>query len=133
PDSVMLDIGAGRGQAHHDDPSTYRRSLRNFRGRVARVIGIDIDPVVATNPSLDEARVIENGVFPVEDGIVDVAFSDYTFEHVSDPAAFAGEAERVLKPGGWLCARTPNRNGYISMASRLIPQALHGGVLRRAQ
>ncbi|HEV7344496.1 MAG TPA: methyltransferase domain-containing protein [Devosia sp.] len=133
PDSVVLDVGAGRGQAHHDDPSSYRRSLRNFKGRTRRVIGIDVDPVVMTNPSLDEAHLIVNDKWPVETGSVDVAFSDYTFEHVPDPAAFASEALRVLKPGGWLCARTPNKHGYISIASRLIPESMHGRVLRRAQ
>jgi SAM-dependent methyltransferase len=133
PDHMVLDIGAGRGQAHHDDPSSYRRRLRNFRGRVKRVIGIDVDPVVKTNPSLDEALPIDSGVFPVTSASIDLAIADYVFEHISDPGQFCNEIERVLKPGGWLCVRTPNRYGYISLASRLIPERLHAAILKVAQ
>jgi SAM-dependent methyltransferase len=132
-DSVVLDIGAGRGRTHVDDVNSYRASLSNFRGKVAKVIGLDVDPVVLTNDSLDEAHVIVDGAFPLPDASADVAFSDYTFEHVADPAAFASEALRVVKPGGWLCARTPNKYGYISVASRLIPERFHQAVLKRAQ
>jgi hypothetical protein len=39
PDHVILDIGAGRGSAHVDQPSLYRTRLMNFKGRVAQVIG----------------------------------------------------------------------------------------------
>jgi SAM-dependent methyltransferase len=131
--SVVLDIGAGRGQAESDDPVAYRRSLRNLKGRAARVIGIDVDPAVMSNPTLDEARMISDGVFPVEDQSVDLALADATFEHIPSPEAFCREIERVLKPGGWLCARTPNKRGYISLSARMVPNRLHRAVLKRAQ
>lgn len=134
PTDVVLDIGAGRGQNHIEDPSPYRRFLIGFKGRVAKVIGLDVDQVVLTNPSLDEAHLIgPEGQFPLPDASVDVAFADWVFEHIPDPVVFARETQRVLKPGGWLCARTPNKHGYISTASRLIPEALHERVLRIAQ
>lgn len=131
--SVVLDIGAGRGRTHVDDINTYRASLSNFRGKVSKIIGLDVDPVVLTNESLDEAHVIVDSLFPLPDACADVAFSDYTFEHVADPASFASEARRVVKPGGWLCARTPNKYGYISVAARAIPERFHQAVLKRAQ
>jgi SAM-dependent methyltransferase len=133
PNDVVLDIGAGRGRGHVDDPVTYRRGLRNFKGRAAKVIGIDVDEAVLQNPSVDEGRLIRNGIFPLEDASIDLAFSDFTYEHIPDPAQFAAESYRVLKPGGWLCARTPNRYGYISLASRLVPNRFHTAVLQRAQ
>ena len=133
PTDTVLDIGAGRGQGHLDDDCNYRKQLRTFRGRVGKVIGIDVDTVVVDNPSLDEAYVIKDDRFPLADASVDLAFSDHTFEHVADPYSFAQEVHRVLKPGGWLCARTPNRRGYISLASRIIPDRLHAAVLKRAQ
>lgn len=134
PTDTVLDIGAGRGQNHIEDPSHYRRYLIGFKGRVAKLVGLDVDDVVLTNPALDEAHLIgADGKFPIPDASVDVAFADWVFEHIPDPAAFAAEAHRVIKPGGWLCARTPNKWGYISMASRLIPEGLHERVLKWAQ
>jgi len=56
-DMTVLDFGAGRGKDIVDDPNAYRRSLRDLRGRVARVIGVDIDPAVLDNPCLDQAIV----------------------------------------------------------------------------
>src|SRR5713101_4264375 len=41
--SVLLDVGSGRGRAA-EDPVRVRRELRTFRGRCAKVIGIDVDP-----------------------------------------------------------------------------------------
>ena len=58
PEDVVLDLGAGRGRGFLDDAVPYRRALLTHRGRCAKVIGADIDPVVMTNPSLDEAHII---------------------------------------------------------------------------
>src|SRR5262245_1623295 len=58
-ESVLLDFGAGRGRFHVDDVVHYRRKLRDFRGKVREVIGADVDPIVATNPSLDRAFVLD--------------------------------------------------------------------------
>jgi len=61
PDYVVIDFGAGRGAAYYQDPSLYRKSLRNLRGEGRRVVGVDVDPVVSTNPYIDEVVVIEAG------------------------------------------------------------------------
>lgn len=136
-DAVVLDFGAGRGRAFQDGALDYHNRLTLLRGKVRRVIGVDIDPVVTTNPSLDEAHVLppEGAGFrlPLADATVDLVIADHVFEHVADPALVAGELARVLKPGGWVCARTPNRWGYIAVAARLIPERLHDAVLARAQ
>jgi len=58
PDYVVLDFGAGRGAAYYQDPSPYRKSLRNLRGEGRRVIGVDVDPVVSSNPCVDEAVAV---------------------------------------------------------------------------
>ena len=132
-DAVVLDIGAGRGVAHVDGSVSYTRRLMRFRGRCKKVIGIDVDDAVLGNPSLDEAHVIDKNTFPLPDSSVDIAFADWVLEHIEDVSAFSAEVERVIRPGGWFCARTPNKWGYISLASRLIPEALHARVLKRAQ
>jgi SAM-dependent methyltransferase len=134
PEMTVVDFGAGRGAAFHDDPCSYRRSLQRLRGKVAKVIGVDVDPVIVQNPNLDEAyTVAANGPIPLADASADLIISDFTFEHVSDPESCAAELERILKPDGWLCARTPNRWSYVALASALIPSSLHARVLRRVQ
>ena len=134
PEMTVVDFGAGRGAAFHDDSCSYRRSLRRLRGKVAKVIGVDIDSVIVQNPGLDEAHTVAvNDPIPLPDASVDLIISDFTFEHVSDPVRCAAELERILKPDGWLCARTPNRWSYVALASAVIPNSLHARVLRRVQ
>jgi SAM-dependent methyltransferase len=131
---VVLDFGAGRGEFVETDPSAYRVGLQNFRGRCARVYGCDPDVAVLNNPTLDEAAVIELGKpLPYDDGQFDLILCRYVFEHITDPEWAAHELLRVLKPGGWICAMTPNKWGYVALISRLVPNAMHSGVLSRVQ
>lgn len=133
PDDVVLDVGCGRG-GHAESPSRYHRDLIRVGDRCARVIGIDVDPAGATNPFLSEFRLIEDTArWPVDDASVDVLVTDYVLEHVDDPDAFFREAARVLRPGGTFCARTPNKNGYVGIASRLIPNRFHARVVGHVQ
>ena len=134
PDMHVLDFGAGRGWAVVDDPNPTRRRLGNLRGACERVVGVDIDSAVLDNPGLDEAVLVEpQGRLPFDDRTFDLIVSDHVFEHVDHPAAVATELDRVLRPGGWICARTPNRNGYIAWGARLVPNGLHTRVLCRLQ
>lgn len=133
PDAVVLEFGAGRGADLHDDPVPYRRRLRQLRGACARVIAADIDPVVLENPFVDEAHVLDGPKLPLADASVDMIVSDHTFEHLDDPAASAAEFHRVLKPGGWICARTPNRWSYVGLAVNAIPNSLHVRLLKTLQ
>jgi SAM-dependent methyltransferase len=132
--SVVLDFGAGRGAAFDNAEAPFRQNLRDLRGRVRKVIGVDIDTAVKQNPSLDEALLInDDGTIPMPDASVDVIVSDYVFEHLSDPTLAARELSRVLRSGGWLCVRTPNRYGYVPIASHLTPDRLKTRVLLGAQ
>lgn len=134
-ESHVLDLGCGRG-AHFDPgaPCPYRVHLRMLRGRVARVVGIDVDPVGEENPSLDEFRHITDlDHWPVEDASIDLVMSDFVVEHVDDPGSFFAEVSRVLRPGGTIAIRTPNRWSYVSLAASLIPNRLHGSVVSRVQ
>lgn len=132
-DTVVVDLGAGRG-AFVDDPVPYRRSLRMLRGKAQRVVGVDVDQAVLKNKAVDEAVVIEDGQrLPFAEGSVDVVVSDFTFEHIRNPSWLGAELHRVLRTGGWICARTPNRWGYIGIGARLVPNRLHLPFLRRLQ
>jgi SAM-dependent methyltransferase len=134
PDFVVLDFGAGRGAAYYQDASLYRKGLRNLRGEGRRVIGVDVDPVVSSNPWIDEAVVIDaTSPLPFLNQTFDLIVSDSTFEHVSDATRIAGELGRVLKVGGWICARTPNRNGYVALINRVIPAGIARRLISSAQ
>ena len=133
PSFVVLDFGAGRGEPHIDDTIAYRRKLRLLRGKVAEVIGADVDPIVQTNPGIDRAVVLSNQKIALPDESIDLIVSDFTFEHLPDPVATVSELDRVLRPGGWLCARTPNRNGYIAVINRLLSDRLKERILYGAQ
>lgn len=131
---TVLDFGAGRGEWFQDDPVLYRRHLQNFRGRCTHVDGCDVDPAVLDNPTLDRALTFEpGGPLPYEDGRFDLVVSRYVFEHLPDPEWAARELLRVTRPGGWICAVTPNRFGYVALLSSLVPNRLHASVLKSVQ
>ena len=94
---------------------------------------MDVDPVVTTNPRLDEAHVYDGGRLPLADASVDLLISDYTFEHIPDANVFSAEIARVLKPGGWLCARTPHLYSAVALATAVTPNRQHSSLLRFIQ
>ena len=133
PDMRVLDFGAGRG-AFVDDPVPFRRDLHRLDQVVAELIGVDVDEAVRENPYLSRAEVIATGErLPLETGSIDLVVSDWVFEHVTDPGWASDELARILRVGGWLCARTPNRFGYIGLAARAMPNRLHAPLLRLFQ
>lgn len=133
PEMVVLDLGAGRGAWFEDDPCPYRRSLRTLRGKVAKVVAVDVDDAVLHNRAADERRLMVAGRIPLEDDSVDLVVADYVLEHVIHPASFVREIDRVLRKGGYFCARTPHKWNYVSVIARLVPNARHSKVTGKAQ
>lgn len=130
---VVLDVGCGRGR-RVDDRCAFRNSLQDLRGHNRTVIGIDVDADAATNPYLDQFQLIESlNRWPVENESIDLLYSDFVLEHVENPLGFFDEAARVLKPGGFICLRTPNAWSYISLVSKLVPNRFHAHVVAFAQ
>jgi SAM-dependent methyltransferase len=110
------------------------RASRPAARESAVSFGVDVDEGVMQNPALDEAYVFNpKDPLPIGDASIDIIVSDFTFEHIVDPAQAARELDRVLKHGGWLCARTPNRYGYIALANRFVPKAIKTRVLNIVQ
>lgn len=133
PSDTVLDLGAGRGAWYFEERCETRRRLRDLKPQVARLIGCDVDPVVLGNPTTSENLLISDGNLPVADASIDVIVADFVLEHIPDPVRFAREIDRVLKPGGYLCARTPHKYHYIAFAARLVSNRKHAGVLGHAQ
>jgi SAM-dependent methyltransferase len=132
-DFTVLDIGAGRGSWYHLDGCEYRKNLRTIRGKVKEYICADIDEAVLENPTSDRNLVISKNRVPLEDRSVDLIVSDYVLEHVLDVGTFKEEISRLLKPGGYFCARTPHGLHYVSVFARLIRNSRHSKVLRFIQ
>lgn len=133
PDRVLLDLGAGRGEWYEDDTIEFRKSQRLMKGRFATVVAVDVDVAVLQNRTADRTELIRDGLLPLAKDEVDVIVCDYVMEHVEDVSKFFSEVNRVLKPGGWFCARTPHKYNYVSLASRIIGEKNEQRVLKHAQ
>ena len=127
---AIMDIGAGAGSFWEQSPEI--RPLRDLRD-LGTVWAVDVDPIVRNHPCSDHIVVLDEATLPFADDAFDLIVSDVTFEHIEQPEIFAAELARVLRPGGVICARTPNKWGYPALAARIIPQRLHAAVLRRVQ
>jgi 2-polyprenyl-3-methyl-5-hydroxy-6-metoxy-1,4-benzoquinol methylase len=121
PQTRLLDVGAGAGIVQ----------AMNFRGIAQQVCGVDLDPRVTENPYLDEGRLSDAGAIPYPDGSFDVVIADNVMEHLDRPEQVFRELVRVLRPGGKLLFKTPNRNHYMPIIARLTPHWFHQWVNRR--
>lgn len=121
----VLDIGCGAGGI---------TALLAADYGAARVVGIDVEaPVCAAARRQAEKRGVADrveivqvtrGPFPFPAGSFDIVFSKDSIIHIADKAFLAGEAFRVLKPGGcfvasdWLIAHdgppSPEMADYIA-------------------
>ena len=130
----ILDYGAGRGMFWYEDPSEYRKALRDLRTTGGKVTACDIDEAVLGHPCSHEQVKIElRKKLPFDDDSFDVIVSENTFEHIEDAEFVASELVRILRPGGYICARTPNRWGYLRLLSGMVPNSLHAKVLSHVQ
>ncbi len=133
PSFVLVDFGCGRGQ-HTEDPVAFRRDLLCFKGRVAKVVGLDVDGAGETNPAIDEFRILTSDQdWPVDDKSINLVLCDSVLEHLAAPELFFKQARRVLVDGGYLCVRTTNSLSYVGIGSRLVPNRLHSALLSRLQ
>jgi len=133
PAMSVVDYGAGRGEWTRD-AIAFRRDLRTLRGKVKEVIGADVDHAVMDNPAVDRYVICPDlETIPLDDHSVDMVVADHTFEHIDHPAAISAEMDRILRPGGWICARTPNKWGYVAAAASLVPNRKHVRALHRLQ
>lgn len=115
--SSCLDYGAGRGNVKQ----------MNFRDIAKFVAGVDPEPGVFENPNLHDAKLLDltKNSIPYPDNHFDVVFADNVMEHVQNPSLVFKEIDRVLKPGGLLLAKTPNKWHYMPIIARWTPTWFH--------
>ena len=114
---VMLDAGCGSGRVFQ-----YRFEAHE---RPRLIAGVDLTEELRGNRNVDAAARADLGRLPFRDASFDIAISSHVAEHLTQPERVFGELSRVLKPGGWLLVLTPNRWHYVTVASALLPHALH--------
>jgi SAM-dependent methyltransferase len=132
-EAKVLDFGAGRGRSSEEfSDHAFLLDLIDLRTAGAHVMGCDVDPVVLENPMLDEATVISaDGPLPYPDNEFDLVVSWAVLEHVQEADVWAKELARVVKPGGWICAWTPNKWGMVGVGARIVPNRYHVAVLHK--
>jgi SAM-dependent methyltransferase len=113
-DRILLDLGSARGDV-----------CFLLAPRVRKAIGVDASPRAVdlaeaerARRGLDNVRFVRADVAdlrPIPDASIDVAGAFDLLEHVDDAtvAAMLQALRRVLKPGGFLAAYTPNREHYV--------------------
>lgn len=120
--AVLLDAGCGRSVP----------VLRNYLGRAARLVGIDLVPFTDVPPGI-ETHNADLARLPLESETVDVIISRSVFEHLTDPESVYREFARVLRPGGAVVFLTANMWDYGTLVARLVPNRFHPAIVRRVE
>lgn len=129
----IVDYGAGRASWNEDDPCKIRKKIRDLRDVADEVIAVDPDDIVMANNASTHQQKLEDGRTTCLDASVDLIICDYVFEHVDNVSTFSEEVDRILRPGGWLCARTPHKYSYVALLSALISNRYHTSFLKYLQ
>lgn len=111
----VLDAGCGR-----------KSPLAPFRGRIGRLVGVDVHAPDRPLPFLDDFAAVDvcrdGGAF--DDASFDLVLSNFTMEHLADPPAAMANLHRWLRPGGVLVVTTVNRRHPFVTAYLALPDVL---------
>ena len=121
PDARVLDAGCGWTLPF----------ARQLAGEVAEVVGVDLG--IDFKPPEPNVRAVEGNLeaLPFPDASFDLVMSRSVLEHLEHPEAVFREVSRVLKPGGHFVFLIPNFYDYVSLASWMIPNQVHGFVVEK--
>ena len=119
-ETALLDIGCGHADFLLD---SYKQA--------GQAVGIDPDrAALHDNTSLAQVATGVADALPFADACFDVVVAAWVLEHLDDPARVFAEIRRVLKPGGCFIFLTPNAWNYNVWLIRLVPNGLHGFLVR---
>lgn len=119
-------LAAGRPVVALDAGCGERTAFRSVRGRIGRLVGVDVHPPSGSGLDVD-AFVLADlcaGPPPVPEASVDLAASIFTLEHFPDPGAALRNLGRCLVPGGRLVIVTVNRRHPFVAAYFALPDPI---------
>jgi SAM-dependent methyltransferase len=129
PDFLLLDIGPGAG------------GLAENYARERRVVTVEFDEGLAREVARRSAPLQLSSCrgdaheLPIRSGSVDGVIVLEVLEHVDDPDRVIGEAFRVLKAGGALCAAVPTsytEKVYSRLHPRYMSNATHVRIFKKS-
>jgi SAM-dependent methyltransferase len=122
PTDTLLDAGCGRTAP----------VLATYRGRAARLIGIDVVDFTETIDGIElyKRNLTDTGL---PDASVDVIMARSVMEHVADPIATYREFARILRPGGRFVFLTANLWDYASLIAAAVPNRWHPWIVARTE
>ena len=91
--------------------------MRTLKKSGNKVIGVDIDQAVLSNPTNDENHIISDSWINKNLGSFDLINADFVLEHIEDDEKFFFDVNRLLKKNGYFCARPPHKNSYVALGS----------------
>ena len=94
---VLLDVGCGR--------MPYKDYLLSQAEQIEKYIGLDLEDNVIHDNAPDITW--NEGVIPLNDGVIDCAMATEVLEHCPHPSAVLEEIYRVLRPGGMFFLTVP--------------------------
>lgn len=108
----LLDFGAGAGRLSERMVAT---------GRFRDITAIDLVAYPGrTRAAVRWIRADLNGPIPLRSASMDVVVAAEVIEHLENPRAVAREWARILRPGGFVLASTPNNESIRSLASLIF-------------
>jgi SAM-dependent methyltransferase len=119
----VLDLGCGDN-----------RQLGVYRTPAREVWGVD----VAIHPHVHHfnwfRQLGPDGTIPFPAASFDLVACSWVLEHVAIPPMFLREVRRILRPGGWFIALTPNGQHYVTWVTRafgLLPHTITQDLVQR--
>jgi ubiquinone/menaquinone biosynthesis C-methylase UbiE len=119
PGCRWLDVGCGR-----DVFPTNRALAKELSTRCGTLVGVDPDATIQENPFVHRRVQAMLEDFQPEQGF-DLITARMVVEHVQNPDAFVEQLQRLSAPGGLVVLYTVNKWAPVSIASWLVPFALH--------
>jgi SAM-dependent methyltransferase len=114
-----LDLGCGHAVV--PDWASPRQPLAPTRHW--RVVGLDVDREALARHRFIALKVHGTAeALPFPPGTFDVVTANMVLEHLERPERVFAEVAQVLRPGGRFIVHTPNRRGYTTRLTRLIPR-----------